>query len=174
MDTVMTPVATQDLAVLKQFRVIFKSIRKHFHAIENAVGVSGAQLWALAVIVDKPGLRVTELARLMSVHQSTASNLLDQLVDAGLVIRTRGAGDNRTVLLTPTPAGIERVRNSPAPVRGLLPDALDKLAPETLQSLHQCLGELLGKMEALEKADTLWMANTPANAAGMTEGIHAG
>jgi DNA-binding MarR family transcriptional regulator len=151
MDTAVMPTAPQDLVVLKQFRVIFKSIRKHFHAVEHAVGVSGAQLWALGIIVEQPGLRVTELARLMSVHQSTASNLLDQLVEAGLVIRTRGVGDNRTVLLSPTEAGIERVKNSPTPVRGLLPDALDKLPPETLESLHRCLGELLGKMESLEK-----------------------
>ncbi len=35
------------LAVLGQFRILFKSIRRHYHHVERQAGISGAQLWAL-------------------------------------------------------------------------------------------------------------------------------
>ena len=43
-----------DIEVLKQFRIIFKSVRRHFQAIEQVCGISGAQLWALAKIEQSP------------------------------------------------------------------------------------------------------------------------
>jgi hypothetical protein len=38
----------QAMAVLQKFRLIFKSVKKHFHWVETETGVSGSQLWALA------------------------------------------------------------------------------------------------------------------------------
>ncbi|MCE1172760.1 MAG: MarR family transcriptional regulator, partial [Azovibrio sp.] len=67
--------------VLKQFRSIFNTVKQHFQQVEAACRVSGAQLWALAVIVRQPGLRVSELAKAMAVHQSTTSNLVERLVE---------------------------------------------------------------------------------------------
>lgn len=42
------------LAVLGQFRVIFRSSKKHFHSVEERAGVSGAQLWLLAELYPLP------------------------------------------------------------------------------------------------------------------------
>ena len=61
------------LAVLQEFRLIFKSVRTHFRSVEKFAGVSGAQVWMLSEIRRSPGLRVNDLARAMSIHQSTAS-----------------------------------------------------------------------------------------------------
>src|SRR5215470_6227157 len=38
------------LEVLEQFRVIVKSIRRHYQDVERRAGVTGAQLWALAQV----------------------------------------------------------------------------------------------------------------------------
>lgn len=146
-----------DQEVLRQFRVIFKSVRKHFQAIEQAAGISGAQLWALSCVAERPGLRVSELAADMSVHQSTASNLVEKLVELGLVRRERDTDDQRVTRLHPTEAAQQRLSGAPGPVRGLLPDALSKLPYDTLRNLHVNLTDLLGKMAALEEtgAETL-------------------
>lgn len=133
--------------VLKQFRVIFRSIKRHFTEIERQCGISGSQLWALASVAEEPGVRVTELARRLSIHQSTASNLVDALVRRGLIERRRGAIDQRVVELYPTRAGRGVVRKAPQPLQGLLPDALDHLAPETLSALHLQLESLLQVMQ---------------------------
>src|SRR5438105_15280012 len=73
------------LEVLEQFRVIVKSIRRHYQDVERRAGVTGAQLWALAQIAEQPGGQVGELARAPAVHQFTASNLES-------VLEVRGVG----------------------------------------------------------------------------------
>src|SRR5947209_19998420 len=81
------------LEVLEQFRVIVKSIRRHYQDVERRAGVSGAQLWALAQIAEQPGGQVGALARALAVHQSTASNLVRGLEARGLVARERRGRD---------------------------------------------------------------------------------
>lgn len=145
--------STLDLEVLKQFRVIFKSVRKHFSLIEEQAGVSGAQLWALHAIASSPGLRVTELARAMSVHQSTASNLVEKLVELSYVRREKSLEDSRAILLFVTPQGAEQLSQAPGPVRGILPDALEKLPDEVLVELNRNLSLLLAQMSDQNLSD---------------------
>lgn len=135
-----------DIEVLKQFRLIFQSVRKHFQSIEAICGISGSQLWALASVVEKPGQRVTELAKAMAVHQSTASNLVESLVRSGLIQRSRSEADQRVVLLFATDAGKLLFEKAPAPLNGLLPDALEKLDQDVLLSLHHSLATLIVQM----------------------------
>ncbi|MBK6629814.1 MAG: MarR family transcriptional regulator [Betaproteobacteria bacterium] len=129
----------QAMAVLQQFRFIFKSVKKHFQWVERETGVSGSQLWALAHIAASPGLRVTELARALVVHQSTASNLLDRLVQRNLVRRERTSADQRVVRLYATPRGQSIVAKAPRPFEGVLPDALLRLPHDDLRALDGLL-----------------------------------
>ncbi|MDP3743287.1 MAG: MarR family transcriptional regulator [Methylotenera sp.] len=141
------------LEALKLFRIIFKSANQHFHKIEKAVGVGGASLWALAEIVENENLTVSGLAKAMSVHQSTASNLIEKLETSGYVIRTRSVEDRRLVYLSLTEQGREIMAKAPPPYRGILPDALMRLSPETLVELNQHLSELVSNIELkLEKS----------------------
>ncbi len=139
-----------DMEVLRQFRVIFKSVRKHFQAIEDKLGISGSLLWAISVIAEQPGINVTALARAMSVHQSTASNIIAKLVELNLVCKARQSSDNRITGLFITEHGNAQLQLAPGPVRGLLPDALGKLPYRTLCDLNQNLQILLEQMQALE------------------------
>lgn len=146
-----TPAETAlDMEVLRQFRVIFKSVRRHFQSIEDKLGISGSLLWAISAIAEQPGIRVTGLARAMSVHQSTASNIVAKLVELDLVRKARTAADNRVTGLFITEYGQAQLQQAPGPVRGLLPDALGKLPYRTLCELHQNLQILLAQMETLE------------------------
>jgi hypothetical protein len=53
--------------VLRQFRQAFNAVKTHFQQVEKKVGLGGAQVWALSVIRDHAGIRVTELAQAMDV-----------------------------------------------------------------------------------------------------------
>jgi len=139
---------TQAALALKQFRVIFRSIKKHSQFIEKKCQVSGSQLWALALVAETPGIRVTELAGKLSIHQSTASNLIDQLAHKKLLRRERAANDNRVVKLYLTDAGDAVVQQAPKPLRGLLLDALDQLPEDMLVQLNNRLGDLLQAMKS--------------------------
>ncbi|MDD5405150.1 MAG: MarR family transcriptional regulator [Sulfuricella sp.] len=136
------------LEVLKKFRQIVSSAQQHFRHIEDQCGLSGAQLWALREVAGNPGQRVSDLARAMSLHLSTASNLLDKLARRNLVRRERNDPDQRIVRLFPTDEGARIVASAPQPARGVLPEALDRLPDEVLDELNRGLARLLDEIGA--------------------------
>jgi DNA-binding MarR family transcriptional regulator len=136
------------LAVLEQFRILFKSIRRHYHNVERRAGISGAQLWALAEIAANPGVEVGELAKTLAIHQSTASNLLRRLQTQKLVSRERQGKDQRTVQLFATREGLRVLRGAPKPLIGVLQQALSDLPRGSLRVLHSHLGKVISLAKA--------------------------
>jgi DNA-binding MarR family transcriptional regulator len=136
--------------VLRQFRVVFNSVKTHFRQVEREAGVGGAQLWALSVIEQRPGIGVTELSRELDIHQSTASNLIKTLTERGMVKATREGMDRRSVSLRISPDGEAVLKSAPMPFAGVLPDALSTLDAATLERLEQDLGKLIALLEADE------------------------
>lgn len=139
--------ANSSARVLRQFRLIFSSIRRHFQNIEKVAGVGGAQIWALSLIAQTPGLAVTQLSQAMDIHQSTASNLVRALLKAGFVHSEKSSNDKRVAELYPLPEGLKLLKKVPAPYTGVLPTALSELSPETLLSLEEDLDALIKKLD---------------------------
>ena len=142
----------QAAQVLRQFRVVFAEVRHHFQLVEKQVGIGGAQVWALSVIGRRPGLGMQDLAVAMDIHQSTASNLVRQLIKRDLVRSDRSTADRRAVELHLQPAGIALLASAPGPHEGVLPRALQKLPAQTLNQLQAGLGQLLGVLTASDDA----------------------
>ncbi|MGZ8253110.1 MAG: MarR family winged helix-turn-helix transcriptional regulator [Methylophilaceae bacterium] len=140
---------------LRHFRVVFSSVKKHFRRIESQCGVSGSQLWVLWELHITPGLKVTELAQKLSIHQSTASNLIEKLVKKDLIIKQRQEHDQRVVKLYLSPQGQEVVAKAPSSPRGVLTDALDRLPNKDLVSLHQSLETLTAQIKLKDEHDAL-------------------
>lgn len=136
---------------LRQFRIVFNAVRTHFRAVEKKAGVSGAQVWALHVIGDRPGITVGQLSRAMDIHQSTASNLLRILVEQGLVVSERAQSDKRTVYLQLSSAGARVLKKAPGPFAGVLPEALMQLDDGTLKRLNRDLARLVRILGADEE-----------------------
>lgn len=139
--------AEQAYEALKKFRMVFKAVQQHSQWVETRCGVSSAQLWALWELSETPGLRVSDLAKAMSIHQSTASNLLDKLEKSGLVRRDRSGPDQRAVQLHLTGNGQAVLERAPKPARGMLQNALFNLPAEELRSLNDKLEILLARMK---------------------------
>ena len=136
--------------VLRKFRVVFSTVKNHFRDVELKCGVSGAQLWAISEIAERPGLRVSELAQAMSIHLSTASNLVGTLEKKGLVRKERGL-DQRVVFLHLTQQGIETVSRAPKPMIGILPDALQRLPEDELDALGDSMDKLIVMMQVKDE-----------------------
>ena len=139
-------------AVLRQFRVIFRSVKKHFQVIEKQCGIGGSQLWALAAVSARPGIRVTELARELSIHQSTTSNLIEQMTRLDLLRRERDSVDQRVVRLHPTERGAALLARAPQPLIGVLPDALAQLDATDVAALQASLARLLQVMRVRDES----------------------
>jgi len=146
-----TPDAARE--ALRQFRVIFGAVRQHFKAIEKACGVSGAQIWAMAALRQTPGMKVSELAQALSIHASTASNLLDKIEKAGMIRRERNTVDQRVVKLYLTAAGEKALEKAPQPLTGILTHALGQLPDKSLDRLNQDLATLIAHMGDINTKD---------------------
>lgn len=139
--------------VLRRFRVVFSAVRTHFRQMEKQVGLGGAQVWALNVIKENPGIGMGGVANSMDVHQSTASNLVKTLVQKELVSLVKSSEDRRNVHLKILPAGNSLLKKTSGPFEGVLPAALGNLSIETLHRLDEDLGQLIGLLNADETAE---------------------
>ena len=131
------------MRVLLQFRMVFGAVRSHFQKVEQAVGLGGAQVWALSVIAGQPGIGVGQLARALNVRQPTASNMLKVLQARGLVLAQKAEHDRRALQLTLTAEGQALLNNAPGPPMGVLPEGLMALPPDAIQRLEQDLQALI-------------------------------
>lgn len=145
--------------VLRRFRQVFNAVKTHFQQVEKQAGLGGAQVWALSVIQGQPDIGVNDLARAMDIRQSTASNLIKLLVERGMVETHRSDKDRRAVHLRLLAAGEAVLERVPGPYQGVLPSALSKLDPATLQRLEADLGRLITLLGADENSGGIPLAH---------------
>lgn len=129
--------------VTQKLRIIFKAIQAHSKKVEKECGLSSAQLWMLHEVFASPGLKVSQLATVLSVHPSTCSNMLDKLEEKELISRDRSKKDQRSVHLYATEAGAELLKTAPQPAQGRLSEGLEELSVEHLSSLEKGLDSLV-------------------------------
>ena len=90
-----------------------RAMRRAARAADPALGLSVAQLELLSCITEHPGIRPSQLARLLRLAPSSVATLLGGLQSAGYVTRTPGGGsdgDRRTVSLDLSEVGTAAVR----------------------------------------------------------------
>lgn len=139
------------VAVLKQFRLIYGTVRQHFREVEEDCGISGSQLWVLREIGNTPGIGVSALAVKLSIHQSTCSQLVEALVTSRHVSKIRMKQDRRRVGLTLTKRGSKILTQAPGPAEGVLPQALSQLSGAALSTLSRNLTKLIGELRLQNK-----------------------
>lgn len=106
----------------------------------DELGLTYPQFVALTVIWRRGTITVRDLGHALHLDSGTLSPLLKRLETAGLVRRTRGTHDERTVLIEPTDAGNAlRTRADALPER--LACALDITHDEATQ-LHHLLSRI--------------------------------
>lgn len=155
--------------VLRQFRVIFNAVKTHFQQVEKRAGLGGAQVWALSVIRDRPGLGINDLAAAIDIKQPTASNLVKSLAEQELVEVRRQERDRRAVMLYLRPGGARLLRRAPAPFTGVLPQALASLDRTKLGRLERDLNELIRLLAADQRGATIPISPLPPAPARASE-----
>lgn len=88
--------------------LINRVIARYNKGVENAlkkVGVTVAQMRALAVLAEAGTCTINELSVRTVIKQSTLSRTLDTMEAAGLIRRETGEGDSRIRQISLTPEG---------------------------------------------------------------------
>lgn len=136
-----------DLAVLRSFRVIYGSVRQHFRNVQRSCGISGSQLWILHELKKAPGIGVSVLAQRLSIHQSTCSLLVEKLVRAGYVKKSKSKTDQRRVGLRVSSKGQRCMARAPGPPEGVLPEAVAGLSRIQARALYNSLQSVIAGLD---------------------------
>lgn len=139
------------LAILQKLRIVIRSAAQHSSWIDKQCGVNGAQLWIMQELKDDGELRVGELTARLAIHQTTTSNLVDDLEKRGFVTKARSSKDQRVVTVKLTKQGKTTLTKGPKPGRGLLAEALRQLERPQLNALDVGLQGLLDSIEMLDE-----------------------
>jgi len=145
-ESATTASAADTRAVLRHLRELGRALDEHSRWVESQCGFSALQLGALRALAAAPGMKVSELAAALLIHQSTTSNMLDKLEAKGLLHRQRVGPDQRVVRLHLTEAGTGLLGAAPHPDEGGLSAALRRLPPDTLARLTADLGAVVASL----------------------------
>jgi DNA-binding MarR family transcriptional regulator len=109
---------------------------------DEAVGLSGARLSALSVIVFAGPLRVTALARAEQVRTPTITAIVAALERDGLVVRESDPSDARASILRATSKGARLMAEGRARRVALLASELRTMRPAERKTLVEAAGIL--------------------------------
>jgi MarR family transcriptional regulator, lower aerobic nicotinate degradation pathway regulator len=107
----------QITVAMNAVRSIVRALRVSSRMIESKMGMSGAQLFVLQQLADRPAHSLNELADRTATHQSSVSVVVRRLVDHGYVARTTPDEDRRRVQLSLTDKGRAILGDAPTTVQ---------------------------------------------------------
>jgi DNA-binding MarR family transcriptional regulator len=105
---------------VNSLRRITQAIRLSSSAVHDALGITGAQLFVLQQLADRPGASLREIAERTLTDQSSVSVVVRRLVAAGHVARRTATADARRTELTLTERGRALLRRAPEAVQSRL------------------------------------------------------
>jgi DNA-binding MarR family transcriptional regulator len=118
--------------------------------MESSLGVTGPQRLVLRVVGRFPDLAAGEVARLVRLHPSTITGILQRLVDRGLLQRQRDEEDNRRVRLRLKPGAEAYTKTTRGTVEQAVALALTRVSRTQRQAARIVLAAI---------ADALHVAN---------------
>jgi DNA-binding MarR family transcriptional regulator len=130
------------IVAMNGLRRIQHALRTASHSAETTHGVSGAQLFVLQQLDERPGSSLADLAALTMTDPSSVSVVVKRLVDAGCVRRRQTDEDARRAALTLTKKGAAIVARAAPMPQERLTRALSKMPPRDVRRLSALLDTL--------------------------------
>ncbi len=127
---------SREKEVMVSLRVISQYIQRYSKILQRDFGLSTSQLSALWIVKDSETVRVTDIAKELSLHLSTTSNMLDVLEERKLIKRVRESKDMRAVFIRLTKKGEIVLTKTPHPSDGKLAKALSAMSDKEINSLN--------------------------------------
>ena len=136
-----------DLWIFRSLRRIMRAVDIHSRKLSAEFMVTGPQLLCLQTLHEDGPLTTSALAKLIHLSNSTVVGILDRLEHKSWIVRERGIGDRRGVLVNITASGEEFLAEAPGLLQDRLADGL-KLLPEKEQlAIAQSLEKIVELLE---------------------------
>ena len=108
------------------------------------------QAWVLNALEHHQHLQVSEIAEALDLSLSAASNVIDQLIHAGWVVRERSRQDRRIVTVTLTEDGRHKLNQAKGRRRDVWQHIVSQLEERDVHELKRILHKLESALSADE------------------------
>lgn len=148
--------------ILNAVRRLVRALRLFDREAQTKHGMSAAQVFVLHTLSEEEVLSLNELAERTATDQSSASVVVQRLVDGGFVTRTAKREDRRHLELRITAKGRAVLRRSPLPAQQKILAAVAAMAPRDRKSFAKMFDTFVEEMGAgVAKAPMLFEDDTP-------------
>ena len=137
------------LDFLRLLWAIEHGLQRASKRMQRDLGVTGPQRLVLRVVGRFPGISAGELARMVRLHPSTITGILQRLTRRGLIERRADPRDNRRARLRLEPAARAYTRKSSNTVEEMVRRALARGGSAKVLAARVVLGDLAERLNDL-------------------------
>jgi MarR family transcriptional regulator, organic hydroperoxide resistance regulator len=122
--------------VLDFMRILWKlehGLQATSKRMGSRMGITGPQRLVLRIVTQFPNTSAGDVARILHLHPSTITGILQRLVDKGLLLRERDRHDTRRVRLRPRPRAQRLARRSAGTVEAAVAKVLERTPTKHVQ-----------------------------------------
>jgi DNA-binding MarR family transcriptional regulator len=91
---------------------------------------------------------MNELARLLEVSPPSASNMVERLVEKGLLVRETSREDRRKVVISVSPSAVKEIQQVESSVLKLFIELVERVGPQISKSWCEVLAAVKGAVDA--------------------------
>jgi len=150
--------------IVSALRRIVRAIDLRSRRLFEQSGLTGPQLLVLRAASRLSAARISALARAVDLSQPTVSGIVDRLERRGMVRRSRGTGDRRTVMVAVTTEGARTLRDAPSLLQDRFRSELARLEEWEQTQLLATLQRVSAMMDAEEIDAAPVLATGPIDA----------
>jgi MarR family transcriptional regulator, organic hydroperoxide resistance regulator len=144
--TIVRSPAALDLDPILDFMRLLWSVEHGLQStskrMEASLGITGPQRLVLRIVSQRPGLSPGEVARIVHLHPSTITGILQRLVTKGLLRRERDSNDHRRIRLHSQAAARQFVAASTDTVESAVTHALSRIPIYRMRHAREVLSAI--------------------------------
>ena len=157
----------EGMRIRNSIRQLVRALRLFDREAQSKYGVTAAQMFVLHAIDQEEGLSLNALAARTATDQSSASVVVQRLVEGGYVLRTAQPADRRRIELRLTPKGRGVIRKAPPPAQQKILATVAAMPPRERKEFAALLeGFVAGFGVRGRKAPMLFEDDPPKRARG--------
>lgn len=116
-------------------------------------GLRRATYATLAIVVETPGHRQGKVAEALAIERPNFVQIVDELENAGLVLREKQATDRRAYALTPTPKGIALCAEVSKAAQAFEVSLTCGMSDAQISALHEALDVMAANIKCQEETE---------------------
>ena len=117
-------------------------------------GLSMTQFSTLMTLHKRGTCAISEIAEELGISTAAASQMVDRMVNDGMILRTEDPNDRRVKLISLTDRGGQLLRENFQARRDWLGEIIKSLSSEEKEQVRQVFEMLVGKLGQLESANS--------------------